>query len=59
MLVMSRASMPRCCLKRMQLLDQFEALPDIIDRFQQHPWRGVVIRSVSFAQRDQLIAGAR
>jgi very-short-patch-repair endonuclease len=40
--------------KRMQLLDQFEALPDIIDRFQQHPWRGVVIRSVSFAQRDQL-----
>ena len=40
--------------KRMQLLDQFEALPDLIDRFQQHPWRGVVIRSVSFAQRDQL-----
>ncbi len=41
-------------VRRMQLLDQFEALPDIIDRFQQHPWRGVVIRSVSFAQRDQL-----
>ena len=40
--------------KRMQLLDQFEALPDLIDRFQRHPWRGVVIRSVSFAQRDQL-----
>lgn len=40
--------------KRMQLLDQFEALPDLIDRFQQHPWRGVAIRSVSFAQRDQL-----
>ncbi len=40
--------------KRMQLLDQFAALPEIIDRFQQHPWRGVVIRSVSFAQRDQL-----
>ncbi len=40
--------------RRMQLLDQFEALPDLIDRFQQHPWRGVAIRSVSFAQRDQL-----
>jgi very-short-patch-repair endonuclease len=40
--------------RRMQLLDQFEALPDIIDRFQQHPWRGVALRSVSFAQREQL-----
>jgi len=40
--------------KRMQLLDQFVALPEIIDRFQQHPWRGITLRSVSFAQRDQL-----
>jgi very-short-patch-repair endonuclease len=40
--------------KRMQLLDQYEALPDLIDEFQQHPWRGVTLRSASFAQRDQL-----
>ena len=40
--------------QRMQLLDRFEAMADVIDRFQQHPWRGLTLRSVSFAQREQI-----
>jgi very-short-patch-repair endonuclease len=40
--------------QRLQLLDRFEALVAVIDRFQQHPWRGVTLRSVSFAQRQQI-----
>ena len=40
--------------QRMQLLDRFEAMADVIDRFQQHPWRGITLRSISFAQREQI-----
>jgi very-short-patch-repair endonuclease len=40
--------------QRLQLLDRFEAMAAVIDRFAQHPWRGVTLRSVSFAQRQQL-----
>jgi hypothetical protein len=40
--------------QRLQLLDRFEALADVIDRFQRHPWRGITLRSVSFAQREQI-----
>jgi very-short-patch-repair endonuclease len=40
--------------QRLQLLDRFEAMSAVIDRFPQHPWRGVTLRSVSFAQREQI-----
>jgi very-short-patch-repair endonuclease len=40
--------------QRMQLLDRFEAMAEVIDRFQRHPWRGITLRSVSFAQREQI-----
>jgi very-short-patch-repair endonuclease len=40
--------------QRAQLLDRFAAMADVIDRFQQHPWRGVTLRTVSFAQREQI-----
>ena len=40
--------------QRLQLLDRFEAMADVIDRFQQHPWRGITLRSISFAQREQI-----
>jgi hypothetical protein len=33
--------------QRLQLLDRFEALADVIDRFQRHPWRGITLRSVA------------
>jgi very-short-patch-repair endonuclease/uncharacterized protein YicC (UPF0701 family) len=40
--------------QRLQMLDRFEAMNSVIDRFQQHPWRGATLRSVSFAQRQQI-----
>jgi very-short-patch-repair endonuclease len=40
--------------QRLQLLDRFEVMSAVIDRFQQHPWRGITLRSVSFAQRQQI-----
>jgi hypothetical protein len=40
--------------QRLQLLDRFEALAAAIDRFQQHPWRGITLRSLSFARREQI-----
>jgi very-short-patch-repair endonuclease len=40
--------------RRIDLLERLAALPDVIDQYAQHPWRGAVTRSVSFALRDQL-----
>ena len=40
--------------QRLQMLDRFEAMVDVVDHFQQHPWRGITLRSVSFAQREQI-----
>jgi len=40
--------------QRLQLLDRFEAMAGVVDHFSQHPWRGITLRSISFAQRDQI-----
>ncbi|HSD84429.1 MAG TPA: DUF3320 domain-containing protein, partial [Anaerolineae bacterium] len=40
--------------QRRQLLDRFEAMAPVVDRFPQHPWRGITLRSLSFGQRKQL-----
>ncbi|CAG0931679.1 hypothetical protein TFLX_02230 [Thermoflexales bacterium] len=40
--------------QRLQLLDRFEAMAEVVDRFPHHPWRGLTLRAVSFAQRKQI-----
>jgi very-short-patch-repair endonuclease len=40
--------------RRVNLLERLMALPDVIDHHAHHPWRASVVRSVSFALRDQL-----
>lgn len=40
--------------RRIDLLDRLAALPEVIDHYAPHPWRGAATRSVSFALRDQL-----
>ncbi len=40
--------------QRIDLLNRLAALPAVIDRYADHPWRGAALRSVSFGLRDQL-----
>ena len=40
--------------QRIDLLNRLAALPTVIDRYADHPWRGAALRSVSFGLRDQL-----
>lgn len=40
--------------QRVDLLNRLAALPAVIDRYADHPWRGATARSISFGLRDQL-----
>ncbi len=40
--------------QRVDLLNRLAALPTVIDRYADHPWRGAALRSISFGLRDQL-----
>ena len=40
--------------QRIDLLNRLVALPEVIDRHGEHPWRGAALRSISFTLRDQL-----
>ncbi len=40
--------------KRVNLLERWMALPEVIDHSADHPWRGSAIRSLSFGLRDDL-----
>lgn len=40
--------------QRINLLERWMALPEVLDHYADHPWRGSAVRSVSFGLRDQL-----